>query len=241
MLVAYRVSVKRHYPREPRASLLDILKALIKAFWGLMAPVILLGAMYSGICTPTEAAVIAATYILVIELFVYKDLSIKQLPPIMAETALQLGTIMIIFAAAYFLSWIMGREGIPEMIATAALGISENKVLLLSAIVALVLILGCFMEGLSIMIILLPVLIPLVTHLKVDLIHFGMIMCLGVTLGVITPPFGMVLFFLIGVIGESMASIVKELIPFIVVLVAVLVLITFIPPISLFLPQLLFK
>ncbi len=242
MAVVYWVAVRRNYPRDSRrATLAEVWASFKQAFFALMTPVILLGSIYSGICTPTEAAVIAAVYILIIEMFVYKDLTLGQLPRILADTAIQLGSIMIVVGAAYILSWIMGREGIPDLFAAAVLGISQNRIFFLSALLVVLLILGCFMEGVSVMIILLPILLPLANALGINLVHFGIIMCLGVTLGVITPPFGMCLFVVTGCTGESMAAISKELIPFLIILMIVLVMVTFIPQLSLFLPNLLIR
>lgn len=241
MIVVYWVSLRRDYPRDTRASLTDVVRNLKNAFWALMAPVILLGSIYTGVCTPTEAAVVSAVYVLVVEVFVYKDLTLGQIPRILADTAIQLGTIMVIVGAAFMLSWIMGREGIPDLLASAALGFSQNKILLLLAVLAVALILGCFMEGVSVMIILLPIILPLITRLGVDLVQFGIVMCLAVTLGVATPPFGMCLFVMTAVTGESMADITRELLPFLGILVVVLLVITFVPGVSLLLPRLLLE
>jgi len=132
-----------------------------------------------------------------------------------------------------------GTEGIPDMITTAVLNFSDNKTFLLLGILLLILVGGCFMEGVSLMIILLPVFLPIVNKIGVDLVHFGIFLTLGITLGVMTPPFGMCLFVISSLTGESIGVITRELVPFLVVLVIVLLMVTFLPGISLFLPRLL--
>jgi len=239
MLLVYWISIRRNYPQDKSIDVKNILIKFKDSFWALLTPVILLGSIYTGVCTPTEAAVISATYILIIELFVYKDLTLSEVPRIFAETAVQIGSIMIIFGAAFMLSWIMGREGIPEMITSAVLSVSDDKNVLLLGIIGLMLVFGCFMEGVSLMIILLPVLLPIMQKIQVDLVHFGVFLTLGLTLGVMTPPFGMCLFVISSATGENIGPITKELLPFLLILVVVLFLVTYIPGISLFLPHLL--
>ena len=239
MVIVYWISVRRNYPRDDKINLHEIFVKLKCSFWALMTPVILLGSIYGGICTPTEAAAISTTYILIVELFVYKDLKLAEIPRILAETAVQIGVVMLIFGSAFMFAWILGREGIPEMITTAVLNFSSNKTFLLLGILLLVLVGGCFMEGVSLMIILLPVFLPIVNKIGIDLVHFGVFLTLGITLGVMTPPFGMCLFVISSLTGESIGAITRELVPFLVVLVIVLLMVTFLPGISLFLPRLL--
>lgn len=239
MILVYWISIRRRYPYDRRIDVGRILKTAKGSFLALLAPVILLGSIYSGIATPTEAAAICATYVFIIEVFVYKDITTRQVVRLMAETAIQLGSIMLICGAAFVLSWVMGFENIPVIIADTVLGITNNLTIIFLGILAILLFLGFFMEGVSVMILLLPVLLPLLIQFDVNLVHFGIIMCLAITLGVMTPPFGMCLFVLSGVTGLSIEEISKELIPFLIILIIVLLAITFIPKISLLLPNLL--
>jgi len=239
MILVYWMSIKRQYPYDRRIDVGNILKTAKSSFLSLLAPVLLLGSIYSGIATPTEAGVICVTYVFIIEVFVYRDITIRQVARLMAETAIDLGSVMLIFGAAFVLSWVMGFENIPAIIADSVLGMTNNLTFIFLGILGILLFLGCFMEGTSVMIILLPVLLPFLIRLNVDLVHFGIIICIAITLGVMTPPFGMCLFVFSRLTDISIEKLSIELIPFLIIIVITLLAITFIPKISLFLPNLL--
>ncbi len=239
MAVCYFVARKKNLPSGKKTSLKKFVIAFKDAFWALLMPGIILGGILGGIVTPTEAGVIAALYGLIIGIFVYKEIKIRDVPFILAKSAKQAAVIMFIIATAQAFGWILTWEGAPEMLMKGFSTISEQTWLFLLILNFVVILLGCFMEGGSIMIILTPLLLPVLHRYGVDLVHFGVVFQLNIMIGLLTPPIGMLLYVITGLSGIPMQDMLKELWPFFIVLVIVLLLITFIPSITLFLPTLL--
>jgi len=213
--------------------------AFKEAIWALLIPVIILGGIYSGIFTPTEAAVIACDVALFIGIFIYKEYKFKDILAIIKRSATTAGTIMILVATATALGRLLTFEQIPNKIAEAIIGVSDNKIIILLVINLFLLIVGMFMETYAAIIILAPILLPAVVNVGVDPLHFGMIMVLNLTIGLCTPPVGVNLF-IASRIGEcSLDKMFKPLILMLGALLVVLMLITFIPQLSMFLPSLL--
>ena len=219
-------------------SMKSFLSTVWDAKWALLAPVIILGGIYSGWFTPTESAALAVVYGLVVGLFVYRALKFKDLGRIFVESATTTGAVVIILATATAFGRLVSMYQIPQMISSVLFGISQNWIVILLLISVLLLILGMFMETLSIMIILTPILLPLVKSMGVDPIHFGMIMVLGAQIGMITPPVGVTLFVASGISGLSLEKMSKGIIPFVLLMCGLFVLIILVPEISTFIPAL---
>lgn len=213
-------------------------KANKDAFWALMAPVIILGGIYTGIFTPTESAVIAVVYGLIIGLFVYKELKFKQIPNILINSAMITGSVMIILGTATAFGKLVTMYQVPNMLADMILGISDNKYIVLLLITALILFIGTFMETLSIIIILAPLFLPVLITLGVDPIHFGILLVVGAEIGMMTPPLGVNLFVASGISGLPMEKVAKAIIPFVLILTLGLIIMLFVPWIALVIPNL---
>ncbi|WP_003542536.1 TRAP transporter large permease [Desulfotomaculum nigrificans] len=239
--MAYYLAVKRGYPKGERSSLKQIVKTFIGAFWAVMMLVVVLWGIIGGTFTPTEAAIIAVVYALVVGLFIYKELKWKDLPKIFVESAVQTASIMLLVAFANVFAWILSSEQIPQMIADFMLGITENKYLILLLVNLLLLFVGMFMETIAALIILFPVLLKVATSVGVDPIHFAIICVLNLVLGLLTPPVGVCLYITSSIGRISLVQISKAVMPFLIVNLIILALVTYVPPLTLFLPSLLVK
>ncbi|WP_312811625.1 TRAP transporter large permease [Sedimentibacter sp.] len=212
--------------------------AVYEAKWSLLVPVIILGGIYGGIFTPTEAAAVAVIYGFVIGVFVHKDLKLSELPEVIASSALTTATVMIIVGTATTFGRILTLEQIPIMIANGISSFSSNPYIVLFLINILLLFVGCFMDTTAAIIILSPILLPVALAIGVDPIHFGIIMVTNLAIGFITPPLGVNLFVACGVAKSPLEDVVKGVIPFFVCMLVALALITVFPEISLTLPRL---
>lgn len=213
------------------------LAALWEAKWALMVPVIILGGIYGGFMTPTEAAAVAAFYGLIVGVFVHKEITIKNLIPAMVNSAGTSSMIILLMAMAQIFGSIMSIERIPTMVAEFILGLTSSKILILLMINILLLIVGTFMEALAAIIILVPLLLPIVTPLGVDPVHFGVIMVLNLAIGFITPPVGVNLFVASGISNQKLADIAKAAFPMLGLMILVLLVVTYFPPLSMFFTQ----
>lgn len=238
MIPTYLISVKRNYPKGEAKTLKEIGKSFMGAVWALLLTVIILYGILGGIFTPTEASIVAVIYALVIGMFVYKELPIKEIPKIMLSTMTTTASIMLLVGFANLFGWILVSEQIPQMVADLILGISTNKVIVILLILALVLFVGTFMETIAGLVILFPVLLPIATEIGMDPIHFGVTMVLAMIIGVVTPPVGVCLFVASQIGRVSMGTATRELLPFLFVTVTVLLLVAFIPSLTLYLPSL---
>lgn len=210
-------------------------KAVWEAKWALLIPVIILGGIYGGIFTPTEAAVVAVVYGLLAGLLIYKEMKIKDVPRVLVDSALTTATVLIIVGAATGFGRLLTLEQIPSKVANGLLAISENRIVLVLLIVLLLLIIGCFMETTASIIILTPILLPIGINLGFDPVHFGVFLIVALAIGFITPPLGVNLFVGSGISGVSIESLSKAVFPFFIVMVITLLLIAFIPGISMLL------
>jgi C4-dicarboxylate transporter DctM subunit len=239
MTVIAVISKKRGYREDKRASFKDIVIGFKESILALLMPIIILGGIYSGYFTATEAAVIAVVYALFIGVFVYKNLNMKKLIRVFADSAVSTAGVLLLIAAASVFGWILTSNNIPKMIAEGIMSISSNKIVILLLINLLLFIVGTFLDTVAALIILVPILFPIATAIGVNAVHFGMIICVNLAVGMITPPFGACLFVACGVAKIKLEQIVKSSLPFIAALVIVILLVTFIEPISMFLPRLL--
>lgn len=233
---AYYYTRKKGYKGNgEKFSFINVLKSIWDAKWALAIPIIILGGIYGGFFTPTEAAAIAVVVGLIAGLFIYKGLKWKDLSRVFIDSALTTATVLIIVGTATAFGRLLTVEQIPNAIAEWILSISESPIIVMVLIVILLLIVGCFMDTLAAIIILTPILLPIVTNLGYDPIHFGIIMVVGLAVGFITPPVGVNLFVAQGISGVSFEALVKRIVPFIIVMTVTLLIITFIPQLSLIL------
>jgi C4-dicarboxylate transporter DctM subunit len=238
MVVVYLVSRKRGYARGERTSATRLWGAFKSALPALMLPVIILWGIVGGAVTPTEAAVLAVLYSLFLGVFVYRELTFSSMAQVFCEAALTTGVIMFIVAAASLLAWIMTREQAGPTLVGAVTSVTRDPRLVLLLINIILLILGCFLETLSLMILLVPVLMPLINALGIDPVHFGVVFTLNLMIGLITPPVGMSMFIACSIAKIRLVDFAREIPLFVVALVLVLLLITYYPPLVLFLPNL---
>jgi tripartite ATP-independent transporter DctM subunit len=205
-----------------------------------VAPGVIIVAFMTGTVTPTEAGVIATLYSVVVG-FLYGDFKLKTLPKMLEDSFVVTALIMFIIATATAMGDIMTLEQIPQKLSTSLLGLTTNKYILLFLINLFLLFLGSILEGMPILIIMTPILVPLMQSLGVDLVHFGVVFCLAITIGIMTPPMAIGIFILVGITGCSFEEISRETVKFLIPLIIALFIITFIPAITLFLPNLLIK
>ncbi|WP_078428426.1 TRAP transporter large permease [Alkalihalobacterium alkalinitrilicum] len=236
IVYAYFYSRKKGYRgTEEKFSFSTFLKASWEAKWALLVPFIILGGIYGGIFTPTEAAVIAVVYGLVAGMILYRELKVKDMPKVFIDAALTTATVLIIVGSATAFGRLLTVQQIPNQVAEAMLNISENPTVLILLITFLLLIVGCFMDTLAAIIILTPILLPIAINIGYDPIHFGILMIVNLAIGFITPPLGVNLFVGSGISGLSIEAISKAIVPFFLVMLFALLLIIFIPQLSLML------
>lgn len=229
---------KYKFPREEKKSFSEIMVTLKDAFFALLMPVIILGGIYGGIFTPTEAAGVAVAYAFIVGVFVYKEIKFVKLIKIFTESSITTAVVMFIIASAGLFGWILTREGVPRDVANFITSVSDNPIVFLLLVNVLLIIVGMFMETNASIIILTPLLVPVAVQLGVDPVHFGIIMIVNLALGMCTPPLGVNLFISAQIAKIRLEQIAKGMLPFYGVLLIVLLLITYLPDISLFLPNL---
>ena len=238
MVVVYRFAKRKGLPVEPRAKLPEFMHALWDGALALAMPGIVLGSIIAGIATPTEAAVVAVVYALILGLFVYREIQFRQLPEIFANVAVTSAAVMVTVGAAQLFGWITAAEGLGNDIGRWLTALSTNPYVILLVINVVLLILGMFMEPVPIMLLTVPILFPVVTKLGIDPVHFGVVVTLNLMIGCLTPPVGLNLFLASAISGVPVMRVARAATPFIIVLLIVLALITYIPQLVLWLPQL---
>ncbi len=215
------------------------LREVWRGKWALLSPVIILGGIYGGIFTPTEAAAVSVVYSLIIGLFVHRELNFRDMLEVTKRSCETTATILVVIGCATGFSKVLTLGRIPTTVATLLTTMTDSKVLILLLINLLLLLVGCFMETVCAIMILAPILFPVVTALGVDPVHFGIIMVTNLAIGFITPPLGVNLFVASRVGKTTLDVVIKGIIPFLVLMIATLMLITYVPAISMFLPNLL--
>jgi tripartite ATP-independent transporter DctM subunit len=237
MVVAAVMAKRRRYPAAEPVRLRAAAKAFIAAVPSLLLLVVVMGGIIAGIFTATEAAAVAVLYALVLA-FVYREIAIADLPRILLDSAAMTAVVMLLIAASIGMSWILSYENIPQNVAEALIGLTDNKILILLIINLILLGVGIFMDMTPAVLIFTPIFLPVVTALGIDPTHFGIIMVLNLCIGLCTPPVGSVLFIGCGVAKTSIASVVRPLMPLFFAMVAALMVITYVPWFSLWLPRL---
>ena len=236
LMVAW-LARRRGYPRDAAFSPANAWRAFKSAFWALLTPVIIVGGIVSGVFTPTESAIAAVAYVLFLGFFVYRTLDFAKLRRVTLETAETTGAVLFIVSGAAIFAWILTTNRAAESFSAALLGLTENKVLLLLVINLLALVVGAFMETIASITILTPVLLPVALALGLDPVHFGIILILNLMIGLLTPPVGMVLYVLTKVGKVRFETAVLGTAPFLIPLVAILLVLTYFPALSMWLPD----
>jgi tripartite ATP-independent transporter DctM subunit len=238
MVITFFIARKRGFYRDRRATFREFIDAFKGAFLALTTVVILLGGIYTGIFTPTEAAAIAALYALFLGTVVYRELGLRDVFQIFSRIVISCGFITFIISTSAIFSWIIAREQVPQRLAEIMLSLTTNKYLVLLIMNILFLFLGMLMDTNAIMLIFLPIVLPVVKSVGIDLVHFGVVVTLNLMIGLLTPPFGVLLFLLNGLTKVPIEDILREVFPYIIVLVFVLFLITYWEGLVMFLPNL---
>ncbi len=238
MMVAIAIIARiKDLPCQPRARLIDVLRAAREAFWGLLLVVIILGGIYGGVFTPTEAAAVSAVYAFVIAVFVYRDIGLGAVPDVLKESSRTIVMLMFIVANAYLFAFVLTTEQIPQMVADSILAMDLSPWTFLLAVNVLLLLAGNFMDPSSVILILAPIIFPIAMELGIDPIHLGVIMAVNMAIGLGTPPVGLNLFVTAGVAKMEFVDVVRAAMPWLLVLLALLIVITYVPALSLALPH----
>ena len=240
MIYTHFYSVKMDYPSYPKATPREMGKAVTSEFSALMMPIIIIGGTMTGVFTPTESAAIAVLYGIIIGFFVYRNISVKQFYDSLKRVGVNSMNNMFILAAASCFSWVLTMSKAPDALVEVMLGISTNKYVLLVLILVLLIIIGFFMQASQALVVLTPILMPVVEAIGVDPVHFGLIMVVTLTFGGCTPPVGSMLFVVNSITKMGFARLTRAMLPLYIPLIAAILLITFIPQLSLFLPNLVF-
>lgn len=238
MAIVAVLARRRGYAPGPRAGAGAVLAALRESALALLTPVILLGGMYSGLFTATEAAAVAAGYALLVSLLVYRSLSPRRLAQVLREVGVATGYLMIILSAAGLFGWVLAIERLPQEMAAWLGSVAREPWQMLLLLNVAFLALGCAMDTNSIMVIFLPIVLPAAKALNLDPVHLGVVLVLNLMIGLNTPPFGMLLFLTSGLAKVPLGELIREMRPFLVMLLLVLALVTYVPGVVLWLPSL---
>ena len=225
---------------QPKASLGEVLRSGRDSLWGLLLIVIILGGIYGGVFTPTEAAAVAAVYAFIIAVFVYRDIGMRQVPKVLLDAGKVTVMLMFIVANALLFAHVLTTERIPQQIAETIIGWGMEGWQFLMVVNVLLLIAGMFMEPTGIILIMAPILFPIATQLGIDPVHLGIIMVVNLEIGMVTPPIGLNLFVTSGITGMSITQTARAALPWTLVLLLFLGIVTYVPAITLWLPSLLF-
>ncbi len=237
MVLSYFQAKKRGYERDHFRGFKVMVRTFFSAFWALLMPGIILGGILGGVFTPTEAAVVAAVYGLIAGMFIYKELKLKDLPGIFARAAVSTSTVMLLIATANIFGWILTAERVPQNVAAYLVTLTNSPTVLYTLILACLLIVGTFMETSASLIILTPVFLPVVQKFGIDPVHFGVVMVAALAIGMLTPPLGICLFISCNIAEIQLSEIIKYVTPFLVVMIACLLLITYVPDMVMMVPN----
>jgi C4-dicarboxylate transporter DctM subunit len=241
MIAVNVIARRRNFPRGARPSLRSLALALRTSGLPLMLPVIIMGGILAGVFTPTEAGAVAVVYALALSLLVYRSLRPVDLPRILLETGTQTGVVMLVIAAAAPFSWLLAREQVGPAVVQLLAIFGDNKIVFLLLLNLALLVLGMFLDATAILIILVPVLVPVFAALGLDPVHMGVVVVLNLMIGLVTPPFGLVMYVVCSLLRVSIADFTRELWPFLVALLLILLTVTYVPEVVLFLPKLLMR
>ncbi|MDP1741960.1 MAG: TRAP transporter large permease [Polaromonas sp.] len=238
MVLIYLLAKRRGFPLEPKVPLREMPRITREAFPALLLPVILLGCLYSGITTPTEAAGVAAAYALLISVGLYRSLGWGDLYDSLLSSAKMSISIGMLIAGALVFNYVITSENIPATLSVAMKGLDLSPLTFLLLVNLVLLVVGAFLEGSTIILIILPVLLPTAVALGVDPVHFGVMAVLNIMIGLVTPPYGLLLFMMMKIANVSLTELMREVLPFLLVMLGALALVTFWPGMVLWLPRL---
>lgn len=241
MVTCYILSVRRDFPRQEWRGFSELARSFLSAFWALAMTGLIIYGLLSGLATPTETAVIASLYALIVGAFVYGDLKLAEVPKILIESAVSSAAILVLVGFANVFGWILVSERIPQAIATAVLSFTDNKFLVILIINILLLFVGMFMETIAALIILFVPLLALAVAVDIEPLHFATFAVLNLMIGLTTPPVGVCLFVCAGIARLPLAPVVVAILPFLMTNIAVLLLVSYIPALATWLPSLLAK
>ncbi len=228
---------RRNFPRDEAVPIREIPRLTMRAFPALMLPMILLYGIYGGVTTPTEAAAVAAVYALILSVIFYRSLSWKEFYKLVLDGARSTSVVGLIIASALVLNYLVASENVPSMVAGALSGLEMSPIVFLLGVNVLILLLGCLFDATTLLLIVVPLFLPAAKMLGIDLVHFGVVVTVNIMIGLVTPPYGVVLFVLNGVTGIPLRDIIREIWPFIFVLLLALLAMTLFPSIVLWLPR----
>ena len=233
------LAARRNFPVEPAVPMREFLPLTWKAMPALMMPVVLLGGIYSGVMTPTESAAVAALYALVVSVVLYRSVSGVGLYRSLLGSGRQMASVGLLIAGALVFNFVVTKEDVPQTVKQFLEGFELSKIGFLLLVNVVLLVLGALLEGGTILLVIVPILIPTAQALGVDMVHFGLVVTINLMIGLITPPYGLLLFIVASLAKEPLMAVVRETMPFVVVLIAALLFLTFVPDAVLWLPRLL--
>ncbi len=237
MLVSYFLAKRAGYEKEAFLGIKEIGRTFVGAFWALLMPLIILGGILGGIFTPTEAAVVAVLYGVVVGFLIYRELRLKDLPKILAKAAISTSTVMLLIATANIFGWLLTAERVPQSVAAYLVSLTSSPFVLYSLILVCLLVIGTFMETSASLIILTPVFLPVILQFGIDPVHFGVVMVTALAIGMLTPPLGICLFISCNIAQIQLSEIIRYILPFLLVMIGVLLLITYVPILVMFIPN----
>ncbi len=237
MIYVAVISAKRKYPRGEQMILWQFLRVTFSALPALFTIVLLLGGIYLGVVTPTEAGALASAYAILISLFVYRNLGWAKLWKIIRKSAFNTATLALLAGTSMLFSYIISLEQVPNMIASFVMGLTNNKYIFLLIVNIVFLLLGCVLDVSTIQLVFVPMVLPLVNAFGIDLVHFGVVICLNMMIGLSTPPFGMLLFIVSGLGETKIKGVIREITPMVLVMIVLLLVITYVPQIVLWIPN----
>ena len=238
IIPTYYMAKKRNYPKHERVPMKERVKIIKDVIWALLMPIILMVGILSGIFTPTEASIVTVLYAFVVGIFIYKEIKLKDIFPIFRDTVIAAGSVIILVGIANLFAWILTSERVPQTIANGILSITENPILVILIMNIVLLFTGMFMESIAAIIIMIPVLLPVATAIGMSPIHFSIMAILNLMIGLVTPPVGLCLTTAAQIGKISTGRAIKANAPFLVVLILILALVSYVPAVTTFLPGL---
>lgn len=239
MLIIGYIAKKRNYPVSPKPTKSEVVEKTLDALPSLGLIVVIMGGIIAGVFTATEASAFAVVYTLILAVFIYREVSIKELPKVILESVITTAIVLLLIGTSMGMSWVMANADIPYTISDGLLAISDNPIIILLIINLILLIVGVFMDMTPALLIFTPIFFPIVTELGMDPVHFGVLMAFNLSIGICTPPVGSALFIGCSVGGVKINQVIKPLLPFYFALIGALLLVTYVPELSLALPKLL--
>ncbi|MFW5855444.1 MAG: TRAP transporter large permease [Thermodesulfobacteriota bacterium] len=237
MVSSYFLAKRAGYEKEEFLGFKEIVRTFFGALWALLMPIIILGGILGGIFTPTEAAVVAALYGMIVGFFIYRELKLKDLPRIFAKAAISTSTVMLLIATANIFGWIITAERVPQNVAAYLVTLTESRAVLYGLILICLLVVGTFMETSASLIILTPVFLPVAVKFGIDPVHFGVVMVTALATGMLTPPLGICLFISCNIANIQLSEIIRFILPFLIIMIGLLFLITYVPGLVMFIPN----